>query len=441
MKLFHGILAAFAIFASPLAAQTELVASKNDPKYASLRPLTNGLSALSLMWPLNSLAENRIEATHAGLATIVNGPTPAMTAFEADTYREINGIDFGITLLPSHIMLTLSAPSDGFADAIGHMSELITSPDFSRQWYARQTVQQRPLLATKTRRPGNVTGVLSDFILFPEADDGTDTANLSFQFGMPSQIVVRHDGDVQGEVTDFLRQLPRQNPDALQPTAVVTDLPKGVIYVPDPSSRETLMFLVKSETFDGAEDFVGANMLMDYMGAYQGSEMFRIIRQELRAAYNPTADFEQLGKNRALMSLSATVQSSEWPKILEEMKGIYNRVRNSDATDQGMRNVKRRALNGLEYRFSTNARWGASQFMDEYAEGVTGQIRFPVFSAVVNANVDKIRDDAMEHLPPLDDYLLILIGGSNPPPDAMKANGYCEQPISKPLRHCLTQMR
>ncbi len=441
MKRIHMILAAFALFATPLAAQTELVASKISPKYASLRPLTNGLSAISLMWPLNSLAENRIEATHAGLATIVRGPTSEMSEFEADTYREINGIDLGITLLPNHIMLTLSAPSDGFAEAIGHMSDLMTSPNFSRQWYARQIVQQRPLLATKTRRPDNVTGVLSDFILFPEEDDGTDIANLSFQFGMPSQIVVRHEGDVQGDVTAFLRKLPRQNSDMDQPKAKITDLPKGVIFAPDASSRETLMFLVKSETFDGAEDFVGANMLMDYMGAYQGSEMFRVIRQELRAAYNPTADFEQLGKNRALMSLSATVQSSEWPMILEEMKAIYNRVRDSDATDQGMRNVKRRALNGLDYHFSTNARWGASKYMDEYTDAASGQIRFPVFTAVVNADVEKIRDNAKDHLPPLDDYLLILIGGSNPPPEAMKADGYCEQPLSKPLRHCLTQLR
>lgn len=442
MKIFHVILAALIYLATPALAQDELLASKTSPQFATLRPLSNGLSALSLMWPLNSLAENRIEASHAGLATIVGGSTSTMSAFEAETYREINGIGFGITTLPQHIMLTITAPNDTFKDGLTHLRELLTSAEFSRAWYARQSVQQRPLLATKTRRPGNVMGVLLDFMLFPKEDDGTDVSGITFRFGMPSHVVLRaKDESTRSAVNTLLRGLPVQANDVSYPSVVTTDLPKGVIFAPDPDSLETLMYVIKAESFADETDMVGANLLMDYMGVNQGSEMFRIIRQELRAAYSPASDFEQIGKNRAVMGMSATVVSEEWPDILSEMQGIYTRVRDGDATDQGLSNNKRRLINGLEHQFATNARWGATQYMGEYTNGASGQIKFPLFGAIVNADFKKARKNAKDHLPPFEDYLVILIGGTIPPPKAMKANGYCEQPLSKPLRHCLTQLR
>jgi hypothetical protein len=441
MNLFRSFIIALVCLASPTLAQEELFASKTTPQYASLRTLTNGLSAVSLMWPLNSLAENRIEAAHAGLATIISGATETMTAFEAETFREINGINIGVTLLPQHIMLTMTAPEDGFKQSISHLGELLTSPNFSRDWYARQSVQQQPLLATKTRRPDNVMGVLADFILFPEEDDGTDTSNATYRFGMPSHVVLRTEADIQNDLTKILRSLPLQKEDVNFPKAVVTNLPKGVIFAPDPDSRETLMFIVKSETFEDSDDFVGANLLIDYMGAYQGSEMFRIIRQELRAAYNPASTFEQLGKNRAMMALSATVLSDEWPVILREIEDIYNRARSGEVTDQGMNNNKRRMLGTLDYRFNINPRWGASQYMDEYVGGTAGQISFPLFRAMVDADIAKTRSNAADHLPPFDDYLIILIGGTNPPPKELRDKGYCLQKLSEPLRYCLTQMR
>ncbi len=442
MKFFHAILAVLICFTTPAFAQDELIASKTSPQFATLRPLANGLSALSLMWPLNSLAENRIEASHAGLATIIGGSTPTLSAFEAETYREINGIGLGITTLPQHIMLTITAPDDAFKDGLTHLGDLLTSSEFSRPWYARQSVQQRPLLATKTRRPGNVVGVLLDFMLFPEEDDGTDVSGLTFRFGMPSHVVLRaKDESARSAVNALLRGLPIQPNDVSYPTVVTTDLPKGVIFAPDPDSLETLMYVIKSETFADEIDMVGANLLMDYMGVNQGSEMFRVIRQELRAAYSPASDFEQIGKNRAVMGMSATVLSQEWPTILSEMEGIYTRVRDGEATDQGLNNNKRRLINGLEHQFATNPRWGATQYMSEYTNGATGRIQFPLFGAIVNADFKKARKNAADHLPPFGDYLVILIGGAVPPPDAMKANGYCEQPLSKPLRHCLTQLR
>lgn len=443
MKRLRTLLLALLCCATtPALAEPELLAGKNSPQYASLRPLTNGLSALNLMWPLNDLSEGGVSAVHAGLATIIGGPTPTQSAFEAETFREINGINLSITIMPEHIMLTMTAPPDAFNDALIHTRDLLTNPEFSEDWYARQLVQQRPLLATKTRRPTNVVGALSDFIIFPDDTETSETPTTSYVFGMPSHIVARsNDPELRTALGRFISGLPRQRSDVDYPTSTLAELPKGVIYAPDPDSRETLVYLVKHETFDGPEDMVGANVLMDYMGAYQGSEMFRIIRQELRAAYNPTSDFEQIAKNRALLSLSATVQSDEWPKILNEIKAIYNRTRAGEATDQGLNNTKRRMINGLDYRFSTNPQWGAGQYMDEYGKGASGQIDFPLFRASVNADIETIRKNGSDHLPPIEDYLLILIGGTNPPPDAMRANGYCEQPLSKPLRYCIKQLR
>lgn len=441
MTLLRSALVALMCLAAPSFAQEEFLASKTSPQFANLRPLTNGLSAVSFMWPLNSLAENRIEATHAGLATTINSPTPDLTPFEAETFREIQGIRFGITTLPAHIMLTLTAPADSFSDGLAHMANLLISSEFSQDWYARQTVQQRPLLATKTRRPDNVMGVLTDFVLFPEEDDETDTSNRSFRFGMPSHVVLRSEEDVADQLSAILRVLPLQTADVTLPTPVITDLPNGVIFAPDPDSRETLMYVIKTETFKDYDDFVGANLLMDYIGANQGSEMFRVIRQELRAAYNPASDFEQIGKNRALMGLSATVLSDDWPMILDQFETIYTGIQNGDATDQGLNNNKRRLLGSLDYRLSTNPRWGATQYMDEYADAAPGRITFPLFRAIVDSDFKTVRSNAKDHLPPFDDYLVILIGGTNPPPDAMRAQGYCEQTLSKPLRYCLNQMR
>ena len=164
MTFLRSLLFVVLAFTTPALAQDELVASKSSPQFANLRPMTNGLSSISLLWPLNAFSANRVEATHAGLATIMNGPTAELTAFEAETLREIKSIGFGLTALPSHIMLTMTAPEENFLDGISLMNDLLNNPDFSQDWYARQTVQQRPLLATKTRRPENVMGVLTDFV-------------------------------------------------------------------------------------------------------------------------------------------------------------------------------------------------------------------------------------------------------------------------------------
>ena len=48
--------------------------------------------------------------------------------------------------------------------------------------------------------------------------------------------------------------------------------------------------------------------------------------------------------------------------------------------------------------------------------------------------------NASSHLPPLDDYLLILIGGGPAPTAELKANGYCVLPPNTPLKHCLSEL-
>lgn len=440
IALFRTFLVALLFLATPGLAEEELLASKDAPEYASLRPLTNGLSAVSLMWPLNSIAENRVKATYAGLATIISGATQDMTAFEAETFREIKNITFDVTALQAHIMLTMTAPSDYFIASINHLDELFKNPKFSHDWYARHILQQHPGLVTKTRRPENIMSLLNTFVFFPKKDDGLDTSKRSFRFGMPSHIVLRSKTNVKPEIDTFLQSLPMQDSYAPVPTPIINDLPKGVIFAPDPGSKETLIYLIKTKTFDNYGDFVSANLLMDYMGAYQGSEMFRVIRQELRAAYNPTSNFEQIGKNRAILGMSATVLSREWPNILTAIEGIYKNIQRGMATDQGLNNNKRRLLGSFDYHLNTNPLWGASQYMNEYTDGAMGLINFPLLRAVANASLERVRREAKDHLPPFSEYLIILIGGTNPPVQAMRTLGYCEQPLSEPLHYCLTKL-
>ncbi|GGA14016.1 insulinase family protein [Neptunicoccus cionae] len=427
----------------PLMARAELIAGSSDPKIAQLTPMRNGLSAITLVWAIPDLAMNRVLSLNAGLSTAISSGTAEMSAFEAETYREVNGISLGISTQPTDIALTLTAPHAAFPDALAHLNALLVNPAFSQDWYKRQSLLLAPVKVTKNRRPSHVINVLADYVRFPVATDGTDTSQADYVFGLPHQIIIRtQERDPSPLIQTAINGLPLRNapvPSDHAPKEPAS-LPKGIIFAPDSDGQETLIIAVHHSLFDTPEQQVRANLLMDYMGANQGSEMFRIIRQEMRAAYDPASVFRQTARDHALLALSATVSTPEWPAVLETIRTIYETTRAGDVGAQGLANNHRRLLRGFEYKFATNPSWSAMQFLFEYPDGTTGDVQIPLFSALVKAKLDEVAKQGADSLPPFSDYLIVLIGGTLPPSAEMQSDGYCELSLSQPLRRCLEQM-
>ena len=185
---------------------------------------------------------------------------------------------------------------------------------FSTDWYARQHLVPQPILASKNRRPDYVVDVLADYLRFSVEHSGQETEGRTYQFGMPYQIILRDPSEDRDPLFErSVEGLPTRNAPTLARNLPSQDrpLPQGLIYVADPDSSETMIFLAKRQAFDEPSDRIATNLLMDYMGAYQGSEMFRVIRQELLAAYDPRTEFRHIDKTSAILSLSATVEAQE----------------------------------------------------------------------------------------------------------------------------------
>lgn len=442
--IFKRLLILTLLVTLPFSAKADLIAASQDPKVAQLNPLRNGLSAITFVWAISDFAMNRIVALNAGLSTAISGGTPDMTPFEAETYREVNGMSLGIATQNNDLLLTLTAPHAIFPEAVTHLNALLRNPDFSDKWYARQSLNLAPVKVTKNRRPSHVINVLSDYVRFPVATDGVESTAASFTFGMPRQIIIRTtERDTAPLIQSAVDQLPVRDaplPVSNRPDRPI-DLPKGIIFAPDPDAHETLILAIHHSLFDDADHQIAANLLLDYMGAYQGSEMFRIIRQEMRAAYDPSTSFEQTGRDQALLALSATVSANDWPEVLNTMQDIYTRTRDGDVGEQGFTNNQRRLLRGYEYQFATNPAWAAIQFLSQYPDGTNGDVKIPLFNALISSTLETATQQAAASLPPFSDYLILLIGGTLPPDAAQKQAGYCELALTDTLRTCLEQLQ
>ncbi|AZV80452.1 hypothetical protein EBB79_12945 [Parasedimentitalea marina] len=214
-------------------------------------------------------------------------------------------------------------------------------------------------------------------------------------------------------------------------------LPTGTIYFADPNSTEMLILFVKAEEFEDEVDQVSANLLMDYIGANQGSEMFRIIRQEMRAAYNPHSDFIVMNKNKSIISLSATVEAAKWPEVHGKILEIYEDARAGKIERAGLEIDHDRLKRRYSNNFFNNPVWGAQHYLNEYPSGVEGNIEIPLFGALEDVSLDETIANTEAHLPPLEDFLLILMGGGIAPTDALMPKGYCSLPGNTPLSFCL----
>ncbi|WP_208998028.1 hypothetical protein [Pseudovibrio sp. FO-BEG1] len=425
----------------------ELIASNDRANFSYLSPLRNGLSAITLVWPIDPPTQSRATALLAGLSSVMIGGTTSRSAYEVDTFRRTKGFQHKLSIDGRDLLLTISAPPQVFPEALEYLEELLLKSEYSKGWYEREFEKFSLRNSSKTGRPSDVINEIFHFLSFGSDDVANDGSEGDIRFGQPSQVILRGgDEDVQRRVAQLLMKLPTKKwgfrltdwASALTGAEEQSSaLPSGTIHFADPDSTEMLILLVKAEEFEDEGAQIGANLLVDYIGDNSGSEMFRIIRQEMRAAYEPRSNFIVLGKNKAIISLSATVEAKKWPEIYGTMKAIYENTRAGKVDLSGLKVQHDRLNNTYVSQFFTSPVWGVKHYLHEYPDGAEGTINLPLFMVLENAPLNKIIASSEEYLPPLDDFLLILIGGGDAPSEKLKSKGYCALPKNTSLSFCL----
>ncbi|SLN54948.1 hypothetical protein ROA7450_02828 [Roseovarius albus] len=434
---------------SPQAVRGELLAASGATKVVELQPLQNSTSALSLVWPIGHPTQNRVAAVKARISTIVSGGTTSRSSYEIESFLKLKGVEQHVDFSGQNLILTVSAPNEVFPETLIHLENLLLEPEYSSEWYARELETFRLTHSTITRRPSDVLAEIADFLEHERGDTANGLNDGDIRFGRPTQAIVRSvDQEVKRRINRLINKMPTAKTKWKLPLAkwigALTDeskekftLPKGIVHFADLDSSEMLILIVSAKEYRDETDQLGANVLVDYIGANQGSEMFRIIRQKMRAAYDPRSDFIVMGKNKALISISATVEALEWPKIYNKINDIYESVR-SGFVEQDSLEIQLDSLGRVYYYyFFNNPVWAVRQYIHEHPSGANDIVNIPLFGAFGTVSTEEIVESSRELLPAFEDFLVILIGGGASPKDSLRSKGYCALPKNTPLRYCL----
>ena len=203
----------------------------------------------------------------------------------------------------------------------------------------------------------------------------------------------------------------------------------------DPKATETLIFLANSQDFETELDHAMADTLYKYMGYGPGSEMFRIVRQEKRASYDPRSHFLQIENKSVISGLSATVPSESWFEIYKVIAQIYETTRSGENTLQGLENSKNSMLNSLITSLRRDPNWLVERYLELYPnEPPQGAIRLGILGASFDVKTQDLNDNAERVLKPLDEMLTIIYGGATPPPEELRQNGFVSLKSTNPLQ-------
>jgi hypothetical protein len=432
--------------------RAELIAISGETKFINLTPLSNGISAITLVWPIDHPTKDRVAALKAGVSSVVSGGTSSRSSYQISEFMDLKGASHHVEAVGQNLVLTVSAPNEFFPETLVHLENLLLEPEYSSDWYARRLEYLNLTNSTITRRPSDVLNEVTDFLEHEPGEEATGSNDGDFRFGRPTQVILRsEDLEVERRTLRLMKKLPTAKTKWALPIAKWVNeltgdnekaflLPKGVIHFADPNSTEMLILFVSAKEFANANDQLGANLLVDYIGANQGSEMFRIIRQTMRAAYDPRSDFIVMGKNKAVISLSATVEALEWPEIYSKIKDIYQGVRSGSVEQESLEVQLDKLDRSYYYDFYNDPVWGVRQYLHEHPQGVDGEILIPLFAAFQNASSEEIIEYSEHLLPPFEEFLVILIGGGNPPSDVLQSEDYCSLPKGTRLRFCLDDL-
>lgn len=428
--------------AAPVIGQDR--ADDENTLITTFTTLSEPMVAATMVWNLNGETVEQSNALQAFLSAKLNSGTANISTRESIDFRTINAVDFAVRATPEHLLLTVKAPSETFDLAIEHLAALISEPGIDENWLKRQTRAFKSISSTRLRTPELLESELTHYALYtgdvPTLPSGSMHTEI---LRRPNQIILNaKEFDFDDTVDTLLENLftveARLNN---FPAPSRRELPKGTIHLVDPDATETLVFMGRIREFETVTEQAQVDTFYKYMGYGPGSEMFRIVRQERRASYDPRSHFAQIGERLAITGLSATVPSKDWPEIYGVIAQIYDDVAAGENDQQGLSDSHNAMLNSMVYDLRREPDWLAQRYLELYPiEPPRGGIRLEMINAAFNMDVETLNDIAADVLPPREDMLNVIIGGSISPSAEMRANGFCELQIGEPLTKCLDEL-
>jgi len=440
-KFYVLIFGAFFIAHSVLA--NTLV--NDDISYVTeFATLDDDIASASLVWALNSKSKEQNRKFQAFLAAKINGPIGRKTVREIIDFRIINDINFSIDATPNHLILTVQSPKESFALAASHTNEILKNTAINEIWLKRKNYSFRNISSTKLRTPELLENELISYVLFTGSDEiiSKDSINLEIS-RRPNQIILNARNFEFNDITNILlKDLPTYN-------AILNDeankpfhqLPNGVIHLEDEEATETLIFIGAVQSFNSLIHQAETNTLYKYMGYGAGSEMFRIIRQEKRASYDPRSHFNQISEKLAFTGLSATVASETWDEIHNLMYDIYNNTRMGLNTPQGLKNSHNIVINELITNLRKKPNWLVKRYLELHPDQPPETlINLELIDASFGVSPDLLNNKAVKTLSHPSNLISIIIGGKINNKIKKDDASYCQLPKGKSLAFCLEKL-
>jgi len=299
----------------------------------------------------------------------------------------------------------------------------------------------RQVPSTRIATQANLERELTEFALYPSVQRTLD-APIDSILRRPDQVITNGRDFNFGDTPDIVvSAFPPSDITPPAPPTLPRDLPSGVIFVEDDTSKEALIFLADTIPFETYDDQATINTLYRYMGYGPGSEMFTILRQEKRASYDPQSHFTEIGTRFAFMGLSANVEAAKWFESYETIAEIYRSARAGENSAQGLENSKNQMINVLAHGIRQEPNYLVSRYLELYPyDSPNGRLSIPMIASSFDLDAGLVNSEAARIMPSKENLLTIIIGGHEPPPEAMRASGYCTLEKGQPLQICLEKL-
>lgn len=406
--------------------------------------LDDDIASASLVWTLNSKSKEQNRKLQAFLAAKINGPIGRKSVREIIDFRIINDINFSIDATPKHLILSMQSPKESFHTAVKHTNEILKNFEINDIWLKRKKHSFRNISSTQLRTPEILENELVDYVLYTGNDKILTKKNISSEIlRRPNQIILNARDFDFGNISNLLLEdLPAY--DAILNNEINKPpykLPNGVIHLEDKKSTETLIFIGTVQNFESLIHQAESNTLYKYMGYGAGSEMFRIIRQEKRASYDPRSHFSQIGEKLAFLGLSATVGSDRWDEIYSLMFDIHNNTRMGLNTSKGLKNSHNTVINELISNLRRKPNWLVKRYLELHPEQPPkASINLELIDASFDVSISELNNKAINILSDPSRLISIIIGGKINSRIKKDSTSYCQLPKKKPLEFCLKKL-
>ena len=440
----HIYILLFGIFFSTTSVFADTKINDDVSYVTEFATLNNNVASVSLVWALNSQTKEQNRILQAFLAAKINGPIGNKSVGEVIDFRIINDINFSIDATPKHLILSMQSPKESFHTAVKHTNEILKNFEINDIWLKRKKHSFRNISSTQLRTPEILENELVDYVLYTGNDKILTKKNISSEIlRRPNQIILNARDFDFGNISNLLLEdLPAYdailNNEINKPTY---KLPNGVIHLEDKKSTETLIFIGTVQNFESLIHQAESNTLYKYMGYGAGSEMFRIIRQEKRASYDPRSHFSQIGEKLAFLGLSATVGSDRWDEIYSLMFDIHNNTRMGLNTSKGLKNSHNTVINELISNLRRKPNWLVKRYLELHPEQPPkASINLELIDASFDVSVSELNNKAINILSDPSRLISIIIGGKINSRIKKDSTSYCQLPKKKPLEFCLKKL-